>query len=120
MDAIAVSLAMDGTHTGVAALTEPQATPFAGWQPIIEAGRATAEHAFWLLASHRVDFQFSKLPQSSDPVHGRKHQGVRLPPGQRPDLTHWLQRPLLRVRATLRRVRSDRHAVTGTLRAQGW
>nr|HMQ39615.1 toprim domain-containing protein [Micropruina sp.] len=79
MDAIAVTLTMNGTHTGVAplgtALTEPQAAQLTTIhrEPIIatdadQAGRVAAERDYWLLAVNRADTRYAGLPQASDPA----------------------------------------------------
>ncbi|MFT4218079.1 MAG: MobF family relaxase [Micropruina sp.] len=79
MDAIAITLTMNGTHTGVAplgtALTEPQATQLAKWhaRPVIatdsdHAGRAAAERDYWLVAAKGGDARYTELPETSDPA----------------------------------------------------
>ena len=79
MDAIAVTLAMNGTHTGVAplgtALTEPQATQLAAMhrQPIVAtdadlAGQAASERDYWALVVHGANPDHCELPQGADPA----------------------------------------------------
>lgn len=79
MDAIAVTLTMNGTHSGVAplgtSLTESQAAQLAAIcpHPIIatdgdDAGHAAAERDHWLLALHRADPELGALPAGTDPA----------------------------------------------------
>ena len=79
MDAIAVTLTMNGTHTGVAplgtALSEAQAAQLVAMHagPIIatdadDAGRAAAERDYWLVALNSGDARCAGLPEASDPA----------------------------------------------------
>ncbi len=79
MDAVAVTLALNSTHIGVAplgtALTETQAAELAAMhpQPIVatdsdEAGRAAAARDYWILALHGADPRQSDLPDGTDPA----------------------------------------------------
>ncbi|WP_114908014.1 MobF family relaxase [Ornithinimicrobium murale] len=79
IDAIAVTLASNGTHVGYAplgtSLTEDQAIQIARGQmnPIVatdadQAGAAAAERAYWLLTPHGLDPTQAPLPQGADPA----------------------------------------------------
>jgi DNA primase catalytic core len=79
MDAIAVTLATLGTHLGAAplgtALTHEQATQLAalGRHPVVAtdadlAGQIAAERAYWLLTPHRLDPEYTRFPDGSDPA----------------------------------------------------
>ncbi len=78
-DAIAVTIAAAGSHTGVAALgtslTNQQAAQLRGQlhQPIVAtdpdlAGRIAAERDYWLLAAQGLDPRFARLPEGQDPA----------------------------------------------------
>lgn len=79
MDAIAVTLASEGTHVGVAplgtSLTEEQAAQLAalGQSPLVAtdgdlAGRVAAERDFWMLAQHNLSPDMANFPDGSDPA----------------------------------------------------
>ncbi|HEX8509100.1 MAG TPA: toprim domain-containing protein, partial [Propionibacteriaceae bacterium] len=79
MDAIAVTIATDGRHVGVAslgtALTDEQAAQLAGHgtDPLVATdgdlpGRVAAERDFWILTSHRLNPSYAELPDNSDPA----------------------------------------------------
>jgi DNA primase catalytic core len=79
IDAIAVTLASSGRYIGVAplgtSLTNEQVSQLArtGKNPIVAtdadiAGRVAAERDFWILASHRLDSRYAKLPEGFDPA----------------------------------------------------
>jgi DNA primase catalytic core len=78
-DAIAVTIATGGSHTGVAALgtslTTLQAAQLRNHcrQPIVAtdsdlAGRVAAERDYWLLSARGLDPRFAHLPEGSDPA----------------------------------------------------
>jgi DNA primase catalytic core len=79
MDAIAVTLASGGRYVGVAplgtSLTDEQVGQLAGLgkNPIVAtdadiAGQVAAERDFWVLATHRLDPRYARLPEGSDPA----------------------------------------------------
>jgi DNA primase catalytic core len=78
LDAIAVTLASGGRWAGVAplgtSLTDEQASQLAriGKNPIVatdgDTGRVAAERDFWVLATHRLDPLYARLPEGSDPA----------------------------------------------------
>jgi DNA primase catalytic core len=79
MDAIAVTLASQGSYIGVAplgtSLTNEQAHQLAGIgrQPIVAtdadlAGRIAAERDFWILSCYQLDPLHARLPAGTDPA----------------------------------------------------
>ncbi|MEP7333072.1 MAG: MobF family relaxase [Terracoccus sp.] len=79
LDAIAVTIASNGTHVGLAplgtALTEEQAVQLARMSttPVVAtdadlAGRVSAERDFWMLAQHNVTASTLILPEGADPA----------------------------------------------------
>ena len=88
-DAIAITIATGGSHTGVAALgtslTSQQAAQLRNHdrQPIVAtdpdlAGRIAAERDYWLLAAHGLNPLFARLPQGSDPADLARKDAHRL------------------------------------------
>ncbi|MBB1510612.1 MobF family relaxase [Tessaracoccus sp. MC1756] len=86
MDAIAVTLAGEGTYIGVAPLgtsLTPEQTLLLRNHPATllatdadPAGDHAAENAFWLLAQHRFDPHRVNLPNGSDPAQLLHEHGV--------------------------------------------
>jgi DNA primase catalytic core len=79
MDALAVTIATNGRHVGVAplgtTLTHEQAAQLVdyGINPIVATdgdlpGRVAAERHFWILTSHRLDPLHAQLPDGNDPA----------------------------------------------------
>ena len=79
LDAIAVTVAAEGSHVGVASLgtafTERQAAQLASMhpKPIVAtdsdpAGRAAAEQDYWLLTLHGLSPRLAELPDGADPA----------------------------------------------------
>ncbi len=90
-DAIAISIATNGSHLGVAAfgtsLTSRQAAQLRGFeqQPVVAtdsdlAGRIAAERDYWLLAVHGLNPTVAHLPDGNDPadlLNARRHRAAR-------------------------------------------
>jgi DNA primase len=79
MDAIAITLATNGTNFGVAplgtSLTEAQARQLSKNVQRVTiatdadpAGRQAAERDFWLVTPHGIDPDYARLPDGSDPA----------------------------------------------------